>query len=62
MCLQQQMLLKYETQMSVSELWLFLSSLPLSQSMFEPGDGSVMIKSITLTLKETVCPKSTKTT
>uniref|UniRef100_A0A0E9PRB5 Uncharacterized protein n=1 Tax=Anguilla anguilla TaxID=7936 RepID=A0A0E9PRB5_ANGAN len=28
MCLQQQMLLKYETQMFVSELWLFLSSLP----------------------------------
>uniref|UniRef100_A0A0E9U1A9 Uncharacterized protein n=2 Tax=Anguilla anguilla TaxID=7936 RepID=A0A0E9U1A9_ANGAN len=29
-----------------------------SMSMFEPGDGSVMIKSITFTLKETVCPKS----
>uniref|UniRef100_A0A0E9TM17 Uncharacterized protein n=1 Tax=Anguilla anguilla TaxID=7936 RepID=A0A0E9TM17_ANGAN len=27
---------------------------PLSQSMFEPGDGSVMIKSITFTLKGTV--------
>uniref|UniRef100_A0A0E9P8K8 Uncharacterized protein n=1 Tax=Anguilla anguilla TaxID=7936 RepID=A0A0E9P8K8_ANGAN len=26
--------------------------------MFEPGDGSVMMKSITFTLKETVCPKS----
>ncbi|XP_036375143.1 cathelicidin-2-like [Megalops cyprinoides] len=29
-----------------------------SMSMFEPGDGSVIIKSITFTLKETVCPKS----
>ncbi|KAJ8337412.1 hypothetical protein SKAU_G00386320 [Synaphobranchus kaupii] len=29
-----------------------------SMSVFEPGDGSVMIKSITFTLKETVCPKS----
>uniref|UniRef100_A0A0E9QH89 Uncharacterized protein n=1 Tax=Anguilla anguilla TaxID=7936 RepID=A0A0E9QH89_ANGAN len=44
--------------MFVSELWLSCLPSPLSQSMFEPGDGSVMIKSITFTLKETVCPKS----
>ncbi|KAG9329144.1 hypothetical protein JZ751_007511 [Albula glossodonta] len=29
-----------------------------SMSVFEPGDGSVMIKTITFTLKETMCPKS----